>query len=154
MARRLPSGDVVLTTDEENTRKKWMADQRWLSVFGEGAQVKRRECVVIAHGIRMAQIQDPAQAIKDIYKQNPKLQSSVEILRVAWPKKLIRSGRTSGSLHISVAESEQANIVIDHGLIWDYQLHDCEPFEGECQVVQCFCCYQYGHVARMCRNTP
>jgi hypothetical protein len=28
--------------------------------------------------------------------------------------------------------------LIDHGLIWDYQLHDCEPFEGDCQIVQCF----------------
>ena len=52
--RRLPSGDMVLTTDDEATRTKWLANQKWLSVFGEGARVKRREFVVIAHGIKVA----------------------------------------------------------------------------------------------------
>jgi hypothetical protein len=91
-ARRLPSGEMVLTTDKEATCTRWMADQKWLSVFGESTQVKRREFVVIAHRIKVKQVQDPAQAIKDIYQQNPKLQSQVEILQVAWSKKLICSG--------------------------------------------------------------
>jgi hypothetical protein len=73
---------------------------------------------------------------------------------VAWAKKLLRTGRKTGPLHISVAEPEQVNRLIRNGLIWDYQLHDCEPFTGECLITQCFRCYQYGHVARMCRNTP
>jgi hypothetical protein len=153
-ARRLPSGDMVLTTDDEQTRTKWLVDHKWLAVFGVGARVKRREFVVLAHGIRVAQVQESAQAVKDIYRQNPKLQGSVEVLRVAWAKKLLRAGRKTGPLHISVAEPEQANTLIQSGLVWDYQLHDCEPFTGECQVTQCFNCYQYGHVARMCRDTP
>jgi hypothetical protein len=153
-ARRLPSGDIVLTTDEEQTRTKWITDQKWLKVFGTDARVKRREFIVLAHGIRVSQAQEPQQAIQDIYKQNPKLQGTVEILRVAWTRKLLRTGRKMGPLHISVAEPEQANVLIRSGLIWDYELHDCEPFIGECQVTQCFRCYQYGHLARMCRNTP
>jgi hypothetical protein len=91
-ARRLPSGDMVLTTDEEATCTKWMADQKWVSVFGEGTRVKRREFVVIAHGIKVKQVQDSVRAIKDIYQQNPKLQGLVEILQVAWSKKLICTG--------------------------------------------------------------
>lgn len=71
---------------------------------------------------------------------------------MAWAKKLLRAGRKTGLLHISVAEPKQANALIRSGLIWDYQLHDCEPFTGECLITQCFRCYQYGHVARMCRN--
>jgi hypothetical protein len=153
-ARRLPSEDIVLTTDEEQTSTKWMADQKWLRVFGTDARVKRREFIVLAHGIRVSQVQEPQQAIQDIYKQNPKLQGTVEILRVAWTRKLLRTGQKIGPLHISVAEPEQANVLIRSHLIWDYELHDCEPFIGECQVTQCFQCYQYGHLARMCRNTP
>jgi hypothetical protein len=42
---------------------------------------------------------------------------TVDILRVAFSKRLIRSGRTTGPLIISVAEPEQANSLIDVGLI-------------------------------------
>jgi hypothetical protein len=116
-ARRLPSGDIVLTTDEEQTRTKWIADQEWLRVFGTDARVKRREFIVLAHGIKVGQAQQPQQAIQNIYSQNPKLQGTVEILQVAWARKLLRTGRKIGPLRISVAEPEQANILIKCGLI-------------------------------------
>jgi hypothetical protein len=43
--------------------------------------------------------------------------------------------------------------LIDAGLIWQYELHDCEPFTGDCVITQCFKCYQYGHVGHRCQNT-
>jgi hypothetical protein len=43
--------------------------------------------------------------------------------------------------------------LIDAGLIWQYELHDCEPFTGNCVITQCFKCYQYGHVGHHCHNT-
>lgn len=66
-ARGLPSGDMILTTDEEQTRTKWIADQEWLKVFGTGAQVKRQEFIVLAHGIKVGQAQEPQQTIQNIY---------------------------------------------------------------------------------------
>jgi hypothetical protein len=81
-ARNLPSGDIVLTTDDEQTRTKWLVDHKWLATFGAGARVKRREFVVLAHRIRVGQVQQSAQGIQDIYRQNLKLQGTVEILQV------------------------------------------------------------------------
>ena len=72
---------------------------------------------------------------------------------MAFTKKLLRSGRTTGPLIISVTEPEQANRLINAGLIWQYELHDCEPFDGDCVITQCFKCYQYGHIGHRCRNT-
>ena len=82
--------------------------------------MKRQEFVVLVHSIVVLQIQDTKQAIEAIYSQNPKLRNTVEILRVAWAHKLLRAGRKTGPLHISVAEPEQANILIQGGLVWDY----------------------------------
>jgi hypothetical protein len=59
-ARNLPSGDIVLTTDDEQTRTKWLVDHKWLATFGAGARVKRREFVVLAHGIKVGQVQQSA----------------------------------------------------------------------------------------------
>jgi hypothetical protein len=91
-ARHLSSDDIVFTTDKETTCTKWTADQKWVSVFGEGTQVKRQEFVVIVYRIKVKQVQNPVRAIKDIYQQNPKLQGLVEILQMAWSKKLICTG--------------------------------------------------------------
>jgi hypothetical protein len=51
--RRLTSGDIVLTTDDEQARTTWLADHKWLTVFREKARVKRREFIVPAHGIKV-----------------------------------------------------------------------------------------------------
>jgi hypothetical protein len=103
--------------EDEKARNHWLSSQSWLKVFGEGARIKRREFIVLAHGIRVNQVQDSTKAVQEIYRQNPQLKGAVEILRVAWPKRLLRAGRTTGPLHISVAEPEQANTLIDRGLI-------------------------------------
>ena len=150
--RQLPSKDLVITMESEQARNEWIKNTEWLSALGEGARVKRREFAVMAHGIRVAQIQGQTQAIEAIYEQNANLRGTVEILRVAFTKRLLRTERTTGPLIISVAEPEQANRLIDAGLIWQYELHDCEPFEGNCVITQCFKCFQYGHLAKHCRN--
>ena len=43
--------------------------------------MKRREFIVLAHGIRVSQAQESKQTVKDIYLQNLKLQGTVEILQ-------------------------------------------------------------------------
>jgi len=129
-----------------------LKDTKWLETFGDGARIKRREFAVIAHRIWVSQIQNQDQAIQEIFRQNPKLQGSVDIVQVAFSKKTLRSGRTTGPLIISVTEPEQANRLIDAGLIWQYELHNCEPFEGDCVITQCFQCYKYGHVGYRCHN--
>ena len=115
--RRLASGDMMLTMEDEQARTSWLTDDKWLKTFGEGAKVKQREFAVMAHGIRASQVQGQAQTIEEIYKQNPKLKGVVDIVRVAFTRKFLRSGRTTGPLIISVTEPEQANRLIDTGLI-------------------------------------
>jgi hypothetical protein len=50
-------------------------------VIGDKAHIKKREFIVIAHGIRVNQVQDQ-RAKEEIYRQNPKLRGNVEILRL------------------------------------------------------------------------
>jgi hypothetical protein len=157
--RRLPSGDYIITLDSKDTKEAWQKQTAWLEVFGEKAQISRREFSILAHGIVINQLQtqDQLAAIRRIYGQNPGLQGKAEILRATWTKGTIRKweqkGRPAngtGPLLISLASPEQANYIIDNGLIWGYQIHECEPYCGDCQVTQCFKCYKYGHTQKMC----
>jgi hypothetical protein len=49
----LPSGDLILTTDEEATQTEWLQNTQWLLVLGGRARIKKSEFTVIAHGIRV-----------------------------------------------------------------------------------------------------
>ena len=67
-ARRLPSGDVIVTFDNQQKRDQWAKGPEIVRAFGSTARVKAREYTVLAHGIRVAAL-DPAQkdrAIKEI----------------------------------------------------------------------------------------
>jgi hypothetical protein len=55
--------------------------------------------------------------IEQIYKQNPGIQGVVDILQVAFSKRLLQSSCTTRPLIISVAELEQANCLTDASLI-------------------------------------
>jgi hypothetical protein len=159
--RRLQSGDYVVTLDAAETKNHWETNTQWLHVFGAKARIARREFAILAHGIVINQIQtgDQPVAIQKIYDQNPGLKENVEILRVAWTKRTIKKWEQQGqppngkgSLLLSIASPKQANYTIDNGLIWGYQIHECEPYSGECQVTQCFKCYKYGHTQKMCKG--
>jgi hypothetical protein len=158
--RQLQSGDYHLTLDSKETKVLWEHQTSWLRVFGEKAKINAREFAIMAHGIVINQIQtqDQSVAIQKIYEQNPGLKERVKIVRVAWSRRTLRKwelrGKISndkGPLILSMASPEQANHLIDNGLIWGYQIHDCEPYSSDCQVTQCYRCYKYGHTQRMCQ---
>jgi hypothetical protein len=49
--RKLQTGDMMMTMEDEQARMSWLSDTKWLETFGEGARVKRREFVVMAYRI-------------------------------------------------------------------------------------------------------
>jgi hypothetical protein len=153
-ARRLRSGDILLTTTDNESRTQLQKEKSWTSGVGEGAEVRRKQYAVVTHGIKVAQMDmsNKTDAIKAIYTQNPSWKDQVEILNIAWTDRKRFGGKSVSSLIIGVAEPAQGDILIDGGMLWDYQLHDCEPFSGQCRITQCYKCYQYGHIGRMCSN--
>jgi len=53
---------------------------------------------------------------------------------MSFSRKLLRSSCKTGPLIISVAEPEQANYIIDVGLIYRYKLYNYELYDGNCVV--------------------
>ena len=78
----------------------------------------------------------------------------MEILSVKWLNHRQVKGKPTAPILIGVAEPEQGDIIIDSGMLWNYQLHDYEPFYGDSTLTQCFRCYKFGHIARMCSESP
>jgi hypothetical protein len=76
----------------------------------------------------------------------------VEIMSVKWTRRGAKWEGSRGMLVVDLAGPEQANTTIREGFVVNGEIHEVEVFHPECVIRQCFNCYGYGHVAKMCRG--
>jgi hypothetical protein len=84
----------------------------------EGLQLNRQKFPVLVHSVPLRDFdaRQQEQAIKRIYDNDRRLkQAGVEILRVHWPHRSLRGGRTQGALIIDTASP---NWLIKEGFLW------------------------------------
>ena len=154
-ARRLPSGDVTVSFDSAESKSCWENRLELREAFGQDAAIQRRGHPILVHGVRTKDIDitDQALAARTVIQQNPKWNGLVDIARIAWPAKVKRLQSEIGSLVLSVASPQQANLVIQDGLLLGCEYHNCEVFSEECRVTRCFNCQLYHRTtAKHCRN--
>jgi hypothetical protein len=88
-ARRLLSGDVLITTLSEEAKKSLEMRKDWDRLIGDGAKVKRRHYTVVAQGMPVKDInpKDQKKSIREILDQNEGLKGAIEIPRFDGPKR-------------------------------------------------------------------
>lgn len=76
----------------------------------------------------------------------------VEIRHIGW---LTRdaAAKTATTITIEFSRPEDANKIIDEGLIWQGEVFQCERYERQCRVKQCFKWQHYGHIETQCKAT-
>jgi hypothetical protein len=56
-------------------------------------------------------------------------------------------------LIIEVNSVEQANRLINEGVVIEYDLKSVKRYNASCRITQCFKCQKYGHISTICSNT-
>jgi hypothetical protein len=51
-----------------------------------------------------------------------------------------------------VGTTEEANTLDLEGFLHNHKLKNCELFHSECNMTQCFRCYQYSNIAMICQR--
>ena len=153
--RRLPSGDLALHAASSEARLELEKQAVWAKGIAPSAKVVRKTYAVLAHGIRTSlDIENAEAAITRLQKENERLHPGLEILRLAWPKKVMGSGKAYSSLIVEVAEEAMANRLLEQGILEGYSECACEYFEKKCRTMQCFQCFGFGHIGRGCKKVP
>ena len=153
--RKLPSEDILINTESQETKVFLEKNPAWISaIFTKEATIQPKRFPVLIHGVRTEDIQpeDLEKTRQIIQNSNPSLSKQITILRAYWSKKAIAQKKPVTSLHLDLATPEQANLLIESGLVLGHRMHEAEPFLADTVIAQCFKCFGYRHQAHFCKN--
>ena len=153
-ARKLPSGDIIISLETPQAKTQLEENKDWIpAVFTAEAKISPRIFPVLVHGVQTKDFkpENLEETKKTIFSQNPGMESKVNILRTYWSRKAKLLQKPVTSLHLDLATPEQANLLIEKGVVLGYTLHEVEPALLATSVTQCYKCARFGHQARTCQ---
>ena len=59
--------------------------------------------------------------------------------------------KSASTIIVEFTTLEDANKVIDEGLIWQGEAFQCERYDRQCRLKQCYKCQKYGHIGTQCK---
>jgi hypothetical protein len=153
--RRLFSEDLKLFASFEEIRTRMKRNLTLMNDIISSTMTMKRTYVVLTHDVRLSSVNTLNQktTIEKIVKQNNTLHKNLDILRVAWTKKIINQRKKVFSLIIEIVNSKMTNRLIKEELLNEHTHLVCEYFEKECRIKQCFKCQRYDHVSKTCKNS-
>ena len=93
--------------------------------------------MIRAHGIRVQAVDTSNQqeTLTTLREVNQRLHPGLDLVRVAWNKRTIKSGQRYGSLIVVTGSIETANRLISHGLIHEEEVKFYDRFIREARVI-------------------
>lgn len=138
--------------DSSAGKKEMERQKSWVEAICPSAVARKRTWPVIIHGVKRESYQLNAweKHAKSIEKENAKLSPNLKIQGMRWLKR--KDIKEFGPLVIEVNSAEQANRLINEGIVLGYDLKITERYDTSCRITQCFKCQKYGHISSICLN--
>jgi hypothetical protein len=154
-ANQLKSGDLSIktATHSEMQALRQFADD-WAYRLGHGASIRNPTFGVLVHGIRTNSIdmEKCEQNKESMLQENRPFIPRADIKFVGWLTRKTPT-KSASSIIVDFTQPEDANKIIDEGFIWRGEVFQCERYERQCCLKQCFNCQRYGHIGTQCKTT-
>ena len=151
-ANRLKSGDLSIKTtniEEAEALKQFAND--WSGRIRNGASIRVPTYGIIVHGIRTRSMDmTKFEEVKDeLLQDNKPFIPLADIKYIGWLSRLAPT-KSASSIIVEFTRPEDANKIIDEGLIWQGEVFQCERYDRQCRLKQCYKCQRYGHIGTQC----
>jgi hypothetical protein len=145
-ARKLPSGDTVVTFKDVAAKEWHSKNNQWIQqAFGEQAKEACKTFAVLVKGLRRDDLQG---VTEEAFGKEIGLRA-VDKVKFRLPS---NQGYTRATVLVTLTSLEEACKACDQGIVWNAQLFDCEPYWAVLEPKQCFKCWKWGHIQRYCRK--
>ena len=146
-ARKLPSGDVIVTFQDAETKGWHTRNEGWIgTAFGETAKEAKRTFSVLVKGMLKRDLKDVTEATFGKQLGLP----SIEKVKFRIPT---IEGVTRATALVTLTSQEEAKKACEEGVVWRAQMLDCEPYWPALQATQCYKCWGWGHTQRFCKKS-
>lgn len=155
--RKLASGDILVTADSELDKEKLQKSAEWVTVVAQSAKTAIKMNSIEVMNVKLSSWplhtdQEKEEAIQQIMKENTTQNPGLKIGRITWQKRTYQEGKTHGSLILDIESAEIATKLVQKGLVIGYDVKTVAPYSRQWELVQCFKCQGYGHIAKFCKN--
>lgn len=155
--RKLGSGDILVTAGDNSSKEALQENTEWVTVIATTAKATARwrsveVTGVCRAGLKMETEEEKKAAIKKIISENRTTHAGLKIGRISWQKKKYDEDKTHASMILDLATEEEANNIIEKGLVIDYDIHTAATYSRSWEIKQCYKCQEYGHIAALCKK--
>ncbi|KNB19275.1 hypothetical protein FOXG_22503 [Fusarium oxysporum f. sp. lycopersici 4287] len=134
-SNQLRSGDLSIktATSSDMVALRQFAED-WEQRIGNGATVRIPTYGVLVHGVRTSSMDmDNFELIRDgLLQDNKPFIPTAEIKYIGWLTRS-SSSKSASSVVVEFTRPEDANKVIDEGLIWQGEVFQCELYDRQCR---------------------
>ena len=151
-SNQLKSRDLsIKTASNEAEALRQFADD-WAHCIGNDTSVHIPTYGVLVYGRRFNTIDMATfeEIGNQILQDNRSFIPRAEIKHIGWLTRKVPT-KTASTITIESTMPEDANKIMDEGLIWQGELFQCERYERQCRVKQCYKCERYGHIGAQCK---
>ncbi len=151
--RKLESEDIALHAMSSEAWTALEKSQTWIKKIADSAHIVCRSFAILAHDVCITlNTSNQKMIIKRLIKDNARLHEDLEMLRIAWFKRVIESEKTHSSFIIEIIIKMMMNQLLDVDMLNLYQECSCKLFEKNCCITQCFKCFNFDYMTKFCKN--
>ena len=148
------SENLMLFLASTIVKKKLKKKTKWIKSIKNSTKILKRFYEILMHEIRIENVNSKKQneAIEKLLKQNKMFHKNLNIIRMTWSRKMKRLKKAYFSLIVETKFSKKINRIITERFLKKKSRKNAIIFSRKCRIIQCFNCYEYNHIEKMCKN--
>ena len=148
------SENLMLFLASTIVKKELKKKTKWIKSIKNSTRILKIFYEILMHEIKIQNVNAKKQneTIEKLLKQNEMFHKNLNIIKMTWSRSVKRLKKAYFLLIIKTEFSKKINRIITKKLLKKESRKNAMIFSRKCRIIQCFNCYEYDHIEKMCKN--